>query len=180
MTRRHGPWTIKETTEIYKNDFIEVTEDKVIKPDGKPGHYATVTAMPGVAVLPLDKEGFVYLTKQFRYALGDESIEAVAGGVDEEKPEEAARRELREELGIEADEWTSLGLVNLDTSIINSPARIFLATGLRFTEPEREGTETIKTVKVKLEEAVRMVMESEITHAVSCALILKTRLFLES
>lgn len=174
MARSHGPWTIEGTTLKYRNEHLELREDQVIQPDGEPGTYATVTAPCGVLVLPLDDEGSVYLTRQFRYAIGRESVEVVAGGIEEqESPLAAARREALEELGIEAAEWSELGTIDVDTSLLYSPMHLFLARRLTFTEPEREGTETIRTVKVPLDEAARMVRESRITHAASCVLILR-------
>lgn len=176
MVRKHGPWTIQDTTRKYCDSFIDVHQDQVLKPNGQPGTYATVMMKPGVAVLPVDKDGVVYLTRQFRYAIGKESIEVVSGGLDEnEPPLEAAQREVREELGIEADEWLDLGVVDVDTSIVRCPVRLFLAKRLTFTSPQREATETIETVKIPFDQAVQMVMESAITHGASCVLILKAR-----
>jgi 8-oxo-dGTP pyrophosphatase MutT (NUDIX family) len=77
----------------------------------------------------------------------------------------AARRELREELGIESAEWTDLGSVDPFTSLIHSPATLFLARILSFVDSHCDDTEIIQVVKVELSEAVRMVMESEITLA---------------
>ncbi|HEX8493818.1 MAG TPA: NUDIX hydrolase [Pyrinomonadaceae bacterium] len=181
MTRKHGPWTIKERVEKYSNELIEVREDQVIQPDGKPGTYATVKIKEGISVLALDADGFVHLVKEFRYALGSESIETVSGAIDEgESFEAAARRELREELGIEAKQLTSLGRFDPSTSMIDSPAHLFLARDLSFKEQQTEATETIKPVKMKLEQAVRMVLQSEITAGVSCVLILRADYYLKS
>ncbi|CAA9586221.1 MAG: hypothetical protein AVDCRST_MAG88-3978, partial [uncultured Thermomicrobiales bacterium] len=111
MARRNGPWTIEETTEQYRNQMITVREDRVTQPDGEPGSYATVEIQPGVAVLPVDRDGIAQLTRQFRYALGRESVEVVSGAIDEgEEPLEAARREAKEELGITAEDWVDLGM----------------------------------------------------------------------
>lgn len=174
MVQKHGPWTIQDKTQKYQNSFIDVCEDQVLQPSGQPGIYATVTMKPGVAVLPIDSDSFVYLTQQFRYAIGKESIEVVSGAVDEnEPPLEAAQREVREELGVEADEWIDLGVVDLDTSIVLCPTHLFLAKRLTFSETEREETETIETVKISFDLAVEMVMASVITHGPSCVLILK-------
>ena len=177
MEKKNGPWTIKDTTKKFANDFFTVFEDKVIQPDGKEGAYATVNLKDGVSVLPIDDDGFVYITKQFKYAFGHDSLEAVAGAIEEENPADSAKREVTEELGIEAEEIIQLGTIDIDTSIIKTQSHLFLARKLSFREPEREGTEAIETVKMKLNEAVEKVMNGEITHAPSCILILKAEKF---
>ena len=174
MARKHGPWTIEETDEKHRDAFITVRVDRVIQPDGKPGRYSTVAMKPGAAVLPIGNDGNVFLTKQFRYALGRESVEVACGGVDEgETPLEAARREALEELGVEATDWHDLGHFDLDTSIVNCRVDLFVARGLRLVSARREGTETIESLEVPLDEAIRMVMDGRITHGPSCVLILK-------
>jgi 8-oxo-dGTP pyrophosphatase MutT (NUDIX family) len=180
MERKNGNWTIKGTRQIFENDYFKVFEDEVIQPDGKPSTYATIRFLQGASVLPLDDEGFVYLTKQFRYALERDDVEAVSGAIEEEEPLEAAQREAKEELGIEAREWTDLGKIENDTSITNSCAHLFLARGLSFGKPAREGTEQIETVKMKLSEAVEKVMRGEITHGQTLALILKANEYLSN
>jgi 8-oxo-dGTP pyrophosphatase MutT (NUDIX family) len=174
MAQKHGPWTIQETTQKYQNSFINVHEDQVLQPDGQPGMYATVKMIPGVAILPIDSDRIVYLTRQFRYALGKESIEVVCGAIEEDEPPfEAAQREVQEELGIKAEEWIDLGVFDLDTSIVHCPVYLFLTKHLSFTQTNQEGTETIEKLRMPLEAAVQMVMDSKITHAPSCVLILK-------
>lgn len=146
----------------------------MLQPNDKPGSYATVTMKPGVAILPIDRDRIVYLTRQFRYALGQESLEVVCGAVEEDEPAmDTAQREVQEELGIKADEWRDLGCFQMDTSIVRCPVYLFLATQLTFVETNREGTKTIETVKVPFNEAVQMVMDSVIIHSPSCVLILK-------
>jgi len=174
MKCKNGPWTIKESALKFQNDFLELHQDQVIQPDGAPGVYATVTLKAGAAVLAVDEENAVYLTRQFRYALGHESLEVVSGAVEAgETRSQTAQRELREELGIEAGEFRALGELSLDTSIIKAPVSLFLASKLTFVEPQREGTETIQTVKMSLAEAVCAVLQGQIVHGPSCVLILK-------
>ena len=175
----NGPWKIKDSKVKYKNPWISVREDQVIRPDGKDGIFGVVEMVAGVSVLSLDDEGFVYLTKEFHYAIEQESIEVVSGADDEgETNLEAAKRELKEELGIEAGEWIDLGKINPFTTVIKSPAAMYLAKQIEFSEANPEGTEKIDLVKVKINDAVRMVMDSEITHGPSCVLILKASEFL--
>ncbi len=178
--RRHGAWTINSSERLYGDEFCEFWVEEVLKPDGEPGRRATMRMKPGVAVLALDDEGFAHLVKTFRYAVGKESVEVVQGAGEEgEGAEEGARRELKEELGIEAGELEDLGLVDAITSQVYSPARIFLARGLRFGESDTEATESLRPLKVRFEEAVRMVMDGRVTQGISCTLILKAKLLLE-
>ncbi len=159
MLRMNGPWTIKETICHYKDEFPALYEDQVLKPDGEPEKYATVRVKAGVSALPLDQDGQVYLTKQFRYVFGRESTEAVSGGVDEG---EAARREVKEEVGLEAAEWTHLGTYQLDTTMVFNPVNLYLCRQLKFDQPEREATEDIRALKMPLAEAVQMVLAGKI------------------
>lgn len=182
MRKAHGPWTILSRQSRYSNEFLAVHEDRVIGPDGAPAHYGVVVMRPGIAILPVDAEGAVYLTRQFRYALGRESLEAIGGGLDagEEDPLPAARREAREELGVSADEWHYLGQVDTDTSVVRGSVHLYLARALSFTEPEQEGSEAIRPVRVPLTGAVELVMDGTITHAPSCVVVLKAARLLQS
>jgi len=138
MMRAHGPWAIEERTEKYNGEFVLLEEDRVKKPDGSPGTYATVTLKAGVAVLPLDADGHVHLTIQFRYAVGRQSVEVPSGTLEDgEEPLTGAAREIHEELGIQADEWSALASVDVDTSVVRCPVYFFVAERLRFTREIR-------------------------------------------
>ena len=176
MSHRNGPWTVLGSEQKYQDPFIEVVQDRVLRPDGTPGTYATVAMKPGVAILVVDRGDTAVLTRQFRYILGRESVEVACGGVEAgEDPREAARREVEEELGFVAEDWTDLGRIDLDTSIVRCPVALFLARGLSRTEARRDGAEVMANLEVPFAEAVRMVEDGRITHAPSCVLILKAR-----
>lgn len=173
MAKKNGSWTIKKTEKKFGNDFFKVFEDQVIEPDGKNGKYATIEFVPGVSVLPIDDEDFVYLTKQFRYKAGRETLEVVAGAVEDETPMRAAKRELKEELGITAKEFIELGKIQLDHSIIKSESNQYIARNLTFGKTDLDAEEEMKTVRISFREAFEKVLNGEITHAPSCILILK-------
>jgi len=179
--KKKGKFIIKNSREVYKNPWIKVREDQVIRPDGKSGIFGVVEICKGVSILPVDDKNYVYLTKEFHYAISEVDIETVSGGIDgNETPVNAAKRELKEELGIEAKKWIDLGLVNPLTTVVKSSQKLFLAKKLKFGEANPEETEDIKIVKVRLEKATQMVMDSEITHGPSCVLILKAREYLKN
>jgi ADP-ribose pyrophosphatase len=122
----------------------------------------------------MDGEGRLHLTEEFHYGVGRVTIEAVSGGVEPEEPVElAARRELREELGIEAEHWLDLGKVDPFTANVVSPTQLYLATKLTFGTPEPDGGELIRPHVISLADACEAIMESKITHAPSVAAILK-------
>jgi len=173
VMKDYGPWKIKSTEQIYRDPFLQLTLDQVVRPDGNDGQHIVVHIKPGVCVLAMDDQQHVYLTDEFHYAVGCHSIEAVSGGIEPgEDPDLTARRELQEEIGLEADTWELLGTVDPFTTIMKSPTRMYLATGLTEVETDPEGTEQIQRVRVPLSKAVEMVKAGEITHAPSCVLIL--------
>jgi ADP-ribose pyrophosphatase len=178
--KKNGPFQIKGSIEKYTNPWLSVREDQVIRPDGKDGIYGVVTILPGISVLPIDDNGDVYLEELFEYAISQTGIETVSGGIDkDETPLAAAKRELQEELGISAKEWTDLGLINPFTGTVNSPATLFIAKKLAFEKAAPEATEQFKVLRVPFREALKMAIDGRITHSPSVVLILKAARQLE-
>ena len=100
-------------------------------------------------------------------------MEVVAGGIEDEQPVEAAKREVKEELGITAEEFTEIGTIQLDNSIIKAPSTLFVARKLSFGKSDRDDSEEMEMVKISFREAIEKVLNGEITHAPSCVLLLK-------
>lgn len=172
--KEYGPWKITASREVYRDPWLTVQLDNVIRPDGKEGTYSVAKVLPGVCVVARGADGTLYLTEEFHYAVGRRTLEGVSGGRDEgETPLEAARRELREELGISAERWTDLGTVDPLTGSLLSPTQLFLAETLQFQDAQPEGTELIRCVEMTLSSAVEAVLRSQITHGPTCVLLLK-------
>jgi len=99
-------------------------------------------------------------------------------GVD---PLIGAKRELLEETGLVATDWTEIQRMYLSNSVSDEMAVIYVARGLTMTEAEPEETEQLIVKKLPFEEAYQMVMDGRITDSMSIAAILKTKiLFLQS
>ena len=106
-----NPWTTLGSKIVYKNPWITVREDKVIRPDGKEGIYGVVDTRIATAVVALTPEQEVYLIGQYRYSMNEYTWELIEGGSDPgEDPKNTAIRELREEAGLVAGEFIQLGL----------------------------------------------------------------------
>lgn len=174
---QRGPHKVVSSKEIYKNPWIKVREDHIIRPDGKKGLYGVVEYSPGVVTVALTPDDSIFLVTEFLYAEGAESPCVPGGGIDKgETPLEAAKKELREEAGAEADEWVELGRINPFPMVMNASQHLFLARGARITTDHEE---EFTLQKVPLKEAVRMVLAGEIIHAASCEAILRTHLYLQ-
>ena len=171
----YGPWVINSTETVYGDPFVEVQVDQVVRPDQQNGQHVVVFIKPGVCVLPVDDEKNVYLTNEFHYAIGRESVEGVSGGIEsgiDKSPLETAQRELAEELGLAAENWQHLTTVDPFTTPMASPTALYVATGLSEVPRSPEGTELIQRVKIPLVLAKQKVVSGEITHAPTCILLL--------
>lgn len=168
------PITLVSSTTVYENPWITVTEDRVINSRGNPGVFGVVRMKEGSSVLPVTRDQHVYLVKEFKYGIDSYSIELMSGGLDtNESPQEAAQRELREELGLSAATWTYHGYVDPFTTIVSSRNHLFIATNLSMGHDSPDENESIEKLKIELSEAIRMVERGRITHSASCVLILR-------
>jgi ADP-ribose pyrophosphatase len=169
----HGPWKIKSSAEPYADSFVQVRLDQVVRPDGNDGQHVVVNMKPGVCVIAMDDDRNVHLTREFHYGIGRESIEGVSGGIEPgEDPDVTAVRELQEELGLAAAGWKYLTTVDPFTTIMVSPTRLYLATGLSEVPAAPDPTELIQRVTMPLAEAIEKIAAGEITHAPTCVALL--------
>lgn len=170
-----NPWTTTGSRPVYSNPWIEVREDDVIHPDGTPGIYGVVHMRnKAVGVLPVDDEGHTYLVGQFRYTLNRYFWEIPEGGCPPgEEPADAARRELLEETGLEAQRLELMGIAHLSNSVTDEEAFYFLATELVQGEAQPESSEQLQVRRVPLQEALQMVLRGEITDAISVMALLR-------
>ena len=174
MPKKRGPYTVISSRVAYKNPWIQVREDAVIRPGGSEGIFGVIEMVAGASVLPIASDGSVYLVEEYKYGIGRNSLEVISGALNNsESPVEAAKRELEEELGLTASSWKDLGVVDPFTTVVRSPNYLFLAQELGGGQRNPDEGEEVRAVRMPFDEALRRVLECKITHSASCVLILK-------
>ena len=177
METENNPWkTISQET-AYENAWIRVEHHNVINPTGNPGIYGKVHYKnTAISIVALDSEGYTYLVGQYRYTLNAYSWEVPEGGCSIESGEstlEAAKRELLEETGLIAKQWTEIGEVYLSNSVSDERAVMYVAQNLSQQQACPEETEQLKIRRIPLTEAIEMAQNGQITDALSVLTLLK-------
>jgi len=173
MSLSDNPWKVIESKEVYENPWISVTEFDVINPSGGAGIYGKVHFKNrALGIIAMDNEGQIWLVGQFRFTLDAFSWEIPEGGGPlGTDPLESAKRELKEETGLIADNWEKLLEIHLSNSVSDEFGIIYLATGLRQGVSEPEETEKLHIQKISLEDAYNMVLKHQITDSMSIAAV---------
>jgi 8-oxo-dGTP pyrophosphatase MutT (NUDIX family) len=153
----------------YENPWITLWHDEVDRPDGSPGIYGIVHfAAAAFGVVVLDAEDRVLLVGQHRYTLDAYSWEIPEGGVAAgELPLDGARRELREETGVQATDWRHLLRFHLSNSVTDEGGVLFAARAEGRGEPHPDPTEDLAVDWVPFEEALAMIADGRITDAMT-------------
>jgi 8-oxo-dGTP pyrophosphatase MutT (NUDIX family) len=167
-------WKRLSSKVIYDNPWMSVLEDRVINPSGGQNDYGHIRFKTrAVAIIPIDDEGNTWLVGQDRYTLGEYSWEIPMGGAPKsEDALAAAKRELREETGLQAGSWREVLRLHTSNSITDEEGFVYIAKDLQQGETAFEETEQLEIRNLPLQDAVAMVQNGEITDAISVAALL--------
>jgi len=163
--------TTLATREVYRNQWMRVIEDEILRSNGQKGIFGVVEKEDAAIILPLD-HGRVWLVEQFRYTTQQREVELPQGGweMEVENPEELARGELKEELGLAAAEMTYLGWQWIAYGFLRQKHHVFLATGLMETEKTPDPEEHDLIVRcVSVEEFETMMLDGTIRDCCTLA-----------
>jgi len=174
MTRlSERPWKTLSSTPIYRNRWLALREDLVELPDGRTTIYGVVTCGECVGILPFLDPETVLLIRQYRYVSGRMTWEMPTGGVHAgESLEEAAQRELAEEIGYRAGRLTSISTYHTSKSVLDETAHLFLGEGMERLALPPDETEFIEVRTFPFAEVLRMVLAGEILDSMTIIAVL--------
>ena len=165
--------------EVYRGRIIRVREDTVLLPNGKEGRREVVEHPGGVGILALDGDD-VLLVRQYRYAFSRVLTEIPAGKREPgEEPSVTARRELKEEIGAEAEKWTELGALIASPGCYGETLYLYLAQELTFGATHPDEDEVLDVLRMPFDQAVEQCMRGELTDAKTVAALLKAKILLK-
>lgn len=170
-----------ESKTIFEGKIVKLNLDQARLPNGTLASREVVYHPGGVAVLALDEDNTVTLVRQYRYPIGQELVELPAGKLDHGAEEDrllGAKRELSEETGLEAEEWTYLGYTLASPGFCNEALHMYLARGLSRSQQHPDEDEFLDVITMPFAQLVEQVMDGTITDAKTVATTLKVKVLL--
>jgi ADP-ribose pyrophosphatase len=165
---------VLESRVVYQGKIVSLRVDRIALSDGRTATREVVEHPGAVVVIALDDEGQVALVDQYRHAVKRHLLELPAGGLEAgEEPLATAQRELREEVGLDAAEWTSLGHFFSSPGFANELLHVFLARDLRPAYAEPDDDEDITVVKHDLTELCEHPERIEDAKSLAALLLLR-------
>lgn len=162
---------------VYDGKIIKVLRDSVLLEDGKSALREVVRHKGAVAVLALDEGKNAYFVKQFRYPVGRELLEVPAGKLEGfELPLDCAKRELLEECGLSAENWTELGPYLSSPGFCDEVIWLFVAQNLTQKDQNLDEDEFLDIIKIPFAEAVEKVLRGSVPDGKTQALVLRAAL----
>jgi ADP-ribose pyrophosphatase len=168
-----------ESRQVFRGRIVDLSVDRVRLPNGNVCELELIRHPGAAAVVPVDEHGNVILVRQYRYAAGGRLLEVPAGKLDGgEPPASCAARELQEETGFSANEFTPMGWIWTTPGFTDEKIWLFLATGLLPARQDLQDDEVLTVERMPLSEAVRRAEHGEIRDAKSVCALLRADLHL--
>lgn len=167
-------FAVSDSETLHVGKVLAVRLDQVVMPGGRVARREIVEHPGAVAIVALHDDASVMMIDQYRHAVGRRLRELPAGLLDTagEEPVSTARRELVEEVGCTAQEWSVLVDVVSSPGFSDEAVRVFLARGLTEIGRPAGGDDEeadLSVVRVPLTDAVRQVLAGEIVNASTVA-----------
>jgi len=159
-----------DSRQIYDGKILQLHVDEVELPNGNRATREVVEHSDAVVIVPIDADGHVLLVRQYRYPIARDLLEAPAGGIDDgEKPDEAAQRELREEIGLASERLEYLGQFWSTPGFCTELMHAFVARDLVPSPLSPDEDEAIVVERYPLDSLRTMIASGEIRDAKTIA-----------
>jgi 8-oxo-dGTP pyrophosphatase MutT (NUDIX family) len=166
------PWEILASRQQDHLRIFGLRIDRAVSPrTGRDHEFYILESRSWVNVIPLTPDEQVVLVRQYRHGTREVTLEIPGGIVDPgDRPEEAARRELKEETGYAAGEIHALGFVHPNPAFLDNRCFSFVARGcLPVGRQQQDEKEDIEVALRPLAEIPAMIRNGEITHSLVIA-----------
>lgn len=175
------PITTLGSRYIWRSQWYNLRQDEIHLPDGTQATYTVIEHPGSVWIVPLTTDGKLALIHNYRYTVDEWCWEVPAGGLTPGlQPDEVARRELREEIGGQAQDIRLITRFYTMNGISDEEAHVYLATGVTLGEPQREATEIMSVHLFAPQEALNMARRGEISDGPSALCLLLCAEYLTS
>lgn len=165
----------------YEGILVNVHQDKVQLPDGTVANREVVEHRGGVAIFAMDEQQRVALVRQYRYPMGEITLELPAGKLEKgEDARDSALRELAEETGLRPETLVFMGCSYSSPGILSERIYLYFAKDLVQGEAKPDEGEFVETVWVPYHDLLDLVRQGEIKDGKTMAGILKASFLLDT
>lgn len=153
----------KSSKVVYSGRLLEVREDEVVLPDGNAARREYIVHPGAALILPVFDDAHVLLERQYRYPVGEHCYELPAGKLEpDESSLDTAKRELLEETGYVAREWSTVCTMLPCIGYSDERIELFMARKLTFKGASLDDGEFLETLRLPLSEALEWVRDGTI------------------
>lgn len=168
--------TFVKNLQTHKGNILSFRIDEVLCPNGQTATRDIIDHNGGVCVAAITEQDELIFIRQFRYSYEEVILELPAGKLEQGENADtlaAGKRELKEETGAEAAQWFDLGVFYPTCGYCNEKIYLYAAKGLTFGAQHLDSDEFVEVLKLKLDDAVRYVMDGTLKDGKSIAIVMK-------
>jgi len=164
-------WQTLKSEVLHENPWYSLRKDDFETDNGKQGHYYYAHIAGAGMIVPVTNEGKLVVVKQYRYLLGEESLEFPGGGVKEgDDCLETMQNELAEEAGLRARNWVEVGRFMPHLGICDETCVVFIARHLKSVpKPPADELDELVVIELTPKEFEDKIVKQEIKDGMTLA-----------